>query len=115
MENYTSNIHHLPKGVYEAIDSEEMDNIKEIYTYNQNISPSDQKYLDYSIKELRRDIKRMFDNLKDVDQKTNEYILNKNSTNYHNARKAMNYKSVDRTRSIELNDKREINNLKYND
>ena len=86
MENYTSNVQHLPKGVYEPIDSEEMNNIKEIYTYNQNVPPSDQKYLDYSIKELRTEIKRMFDNLRDVNQKTNEYIINKNSINYYNPR-----------------------------
>ena len=115
MENYTSNVQHLPKGVYEPIDSEEMNNIKEIYTYNQNVPPSDQKYLDYSIKELRTEIKRMFDNLRDVNQKTNEYIINKNSINYYNPRKANKYLSVDRTRSIELNDKTEKNNLKYND
>ena len=114
MENYTSNEQNIPRGIYGQMDSDEMNNIKEIYTYNQNIPPSDQKYLDYSIKELRTEIKRMFDNLNDVHQKTNEYINNKN-INSNQYRKNSNYLSVDKIRRNDMNDNRDKRNLKYNE
>jgi len=44
---------------------------KNEYQTNKFIAFSGKKYLDFSIKELKSDIKRMFSNLNDVNQKTN--------------------------------------------
>ena len=87
MENYSSQEQNLQNGAYEF----EIPNEKNEYQANQFIASSDKKYLDFSIKELKSDIKRMFSNLNDVNQKTNEFINNKNYNSKNVRSNSINY------------------------
>ena len=115
MENYTLNAQNLQNGAYGLSLPKETKDINQIYPKSQYITPNDKKYLDYSIKELRTDIKRMFDNLKDVSQKTNEFINNK-TNNLRNFRSnSMNYIQRRNINSHPIEEENNKNNLKYNE
>ena len=111
MENYHLNNPQLQNGAYGSMQKEESPD----YISNQYMSPNDKKYLDYSIKELRTEIKRMFDNLKDVHIKTNEYINNKNNILKHYRSNSTNYITRQRINEKQTLDEKDNNNLRYNE
>ena len=112
MENYSSQEQNLQNGAYEF----EIPNEKNEYQTNQFIASSDKKYLDFSIKELRSDIKRMLSNLNDVNQKTNEFINNKNYNSKNVRSNSINYiKRGNINRNLIDDDDDYINsNMRYN-
>ena len=115
MKNYPLNSQYLQNGAYGSSLPRETKDINQIYPRNHYMTPNDKKYLDYSIKELRTDIKRMSDNLKDISQKTNEFINNK-TNNLKNFRSySTNYIQRGNINRIPMDYENNKNNLQNNE
>ena len=112
MKNYSLKKQNLQNGAYGFEIPIEQDEFQS----NQYIPASDKKYLDYSIKELRTEIQRMFNNLEDVSQKTNEFINNKKMNLKNFRSKSINYiKNGNTNRNNIIDDDINNSNMRYSE
>ena len=81
--------------------------------YISEISPKDKMVLDNSLKELRREIKEMSDNINKLNNETDKYIYNRNNIN-HFSSNSLNLQKISNNEE-KVSEKIQNNNYIYND